>query len=210
MLNLAVGTATRALGTIRYQGLNEVRDHWLVLTEDEFKLEAVRWAAIHYESNLRIVNRKGLIGIGMTAVFVLEAILLIYWGLVQFGVRVCLNSQLSNPLDMSITAYKVECGSGTPDSNTRIRHLGWRKLCGLPCRLIRVGVGHEIPLALLTRFWDTGYHNVLLLMARRVGSGTPNSGSRIGRLGRGRWNGPPHRLIRICVAHSIPPAVPTH
>ena len=83
LLNLAVGTATRALGTILYQGLNEVRDHWLVLTEDEFKLEAVRWAAIHYESNLRIVNRKGLIGIEMTAVFVLEAILLIYWGLVQ-------------------------------------------------------------------------------------------------------------------------------
>ena len=120
-----------------------------------------------------------------------------------------MNSQLSNPLDMSITAYKVERGSGTPDSNTRIRHLGWRKLCGLPCRLIRVGVGHEIPLALLTRFWDTGYHNVLLLMARRVGSGTPNYDTWIRRPGRGGWNGPLHRLIRVCVGHLVSPALLT-
>ncbi len=84
LLNLAVGTATRALGTISYLGLNEVRDYWLVLTEDDFRLEAVRWAALHYERNLRTVNCKGLIGIGMTAAFMLEAILLIYWGLVQF------------------------------------------------------------------------------------------------------------------------------
>ena len=82
-VNLLTGAVMRAVGDIALLGINRVRDEWLVLSEDEFKLEAVRWSAIHFKRNRRIVNIKGYMVIAMTVALILEAALLTYWGLNQ-------------------------------------------------------------------------------------------------------------------------------
>ena len=80
LFNLIAGTATRAFGEMALLGLDKVRDEWLGLSEDDFKIEAIRWAATHSERNIQVVNRKGLAVIIMTGAFLLEVILLAYWG----------------------------------------------------------------------------------------------------------------------------------
>ena len=82
-VNLIVGTVMRTWGDINLLGFHEVRNYWLELTDDEFKLEAVRWAAEHYQRNTKTVNCKGHAVSGMTVILLLEAASLTYWGLSQ-------------------------------------------------------------------------------------------------------------------------------
>ena len=82
-VNFLAGAVMRALGDIALLGINKVREEWLVLAEDEFKLEAVRWSAIHFKRNRRIVNIKGYTVTAMTITLILEAASLTYWGLSQ-------------------------------------------------------------------------------------------------------------------------------
>ena len=83
--NLLAGVAIRAWGEIRLLGLNNVQKDWLALTPSEFKQEAVRWAAKHFEDNVRLVNRKGRVAIWMAGAFLLETVCLMAWGLTQVG-----------------------------------------------------------------------------------------------------------------------------
>ncbi len=80
ILNLIAGTIMRAMGEITLPGLNRVRAEWLVLTEAEFKLEAIRWGAEHFDKNVKTINRKGHAVILMTIVFLGQTLFLVFWG----------------------------------------------------------------------------------------------------------------------------------
>ena len=85
VLNLIIGTVTRAFGGIRLLALNKIANEWLSLSSEWFMLYAVEAAAEHFEANLKVVNRKGQTIILMTILFLLETLLLAAWGISQVG-----------------------------------------------------------------------------------------------------------------------------
>ena len=85
VLNLLIGTVTRASGEIKLPRVYGNAHAWMDLPPYGFKFYAVEEAAKHFEDNVRTVNRKGVFTQVMTALFLVETLLLAVWGLSQVG-----------------------------------------------------------------------------------------------------------------------------
>lgn len=85
LLNVVIGAVARAYGEIKLLRLNAIYDDWLGLSLWEFRKRSVDWAGRHFDQNRNLVNRKGQTVGFMTAVFLVEAALMLVWGLGQAG-----------------------------------------------------------------------------------------------------------------------------
>ena len=79
LLNLIIGTLTRAFGKLKLARVYGDVQEWFDLPEYWFKVYAVEEAATHYRINVKTVNRKGNIAIAMTGVFIVEIVFLASW-----------------------------------------------------------------------------------------------------------------------------------
>ncbi len=85
LLNLMIGTVARTWGQVTLLSLQTVCAEWLYLPEWEFKRSAVYWAGEHFQHNTNVINRKGLAVLLMTIAFLIEAVLMLAWGLSVAG-----------------------------------------------------------------------------------------------------------------------------
>ena len=77
---LVLGVAGRGLaGSPRPVDPTDLYAEWIDLDETDFKLEAVYWAGEHFEHGMRVVWRKSLIAHAMTALFIVEIVMLLAW-----------------------------------------------------------------------------------------------------------------------------------
>jgi hypothetical protein len=79
VLSMVLGLATRAWGGLTFTAPGVLYDKWLHLSESEFKRRAVYWAGQHFDRNVAVVNGKGRIVTVMSALFLIETLLLITW-----------------------------------------------------------------------------------------------------------------------------------
>ncbi len=83
LLNLVIGTFTRARGEIKLRRIYANATEWLDLPEYWFKYYAVEDAEEHFKENIETVNYKGKVALFMTGLFILETVFLIVWGYSQ-------------------------------------------------------------------------------------------------------------------------------
>ncbi|MXW35896.1 MAG: hypothetical protein F4Z60_10480 [Chloroflexi bacterium] len=77
---LVLGVAGRGVvGSPRLVDPADLYEDWIDLEEIDFELEAVYWAGEHFEHGMRVVWRKSLIAHAMTALFILEVVVLLAW-----------------------------------------------------------------------------------------------------------------------------------
>ena len=69
------------MGGIKLLDIGVVHDEWYSDSELEFKHRAAYWAGRHYEHNTKVVNKKGLAALWLTAAFLVEAALMLVWAL---------------------------------------------------------------------------------------------------------------------------------
>ena len=85
LLNVVIGAVARAYGEVKLLRLNTVYDDWLGLSLWEFRKRSVDWAGRHFDQNRSLVNRKGQTVAAMTVIFLVEAALMLVWGLGEAG-----------------------------------------------------------------------------------------------------------------------------
>lgn len=73
------GVVGRAWGSVTLVNPKVIYEKWLHYPEWEFKKTALYWAGEHYEANALLVNRKGYFLTAMSALFVVEVLLLLSW-----------------------------------------------------------------------------------------------------------------------------------
>lgn len=78
-LALICGVVGRAWGSVTLANPKVMYEKWLHYSVWEFKKTALYWAGKHYEANSLLVNRKGYFLTAMSALFVVEVILLLLW-----------------------------------------------------------------------------------------------------------------------------------
>ena len=77
---LVLGVAGRGfVGSPKSVDPTDLYEIWIDFDEIEFKLEAVYWAADHFQHGMRVVWRKAVIAHAMTALFIIEIVLLLAW-----------------------------------------------------------------------------------------------------------------------------------
>ena len=77
---LVLGVAGRGfVGSPKSVDPTDLYEIWIDFDEIGFKLEAVYWAADHFQHGMRVVWRKALIAHAMTALFIIEIVLLLAW-----------------------------------------------------------------------------------------------------------------------------------
>lgn len=81
--NLAVGVVARNWGKLDLPGPRSIEGGWLTLSDQEFKMAYIWWANEHFIHNGSLVNRKGLVAVGMSIGFLVETMLLTVWGITQ-------------------------------------------------------------------------------------------------------------------------------
>ena len=81
--NLAAGLAARNLGRVQLPGPRSLEGGWLALSERDFKREYIRVANEQIAYDLKLVNRKGVVAVLMSGVFLVETLCLTLWGVMQ-------------------------------------------------------------------------------------------------------------------------------
>ena len=82
-LNIVIGLVSISIGTLRLIRPHELDSGWLELDVELFKRSSIQWANRNLDHNLKLVNLKGHIGIGMAGMLIAELALLIAWGVSQ-------------------------------------------------------------------------------------------------------------------------------
>lgn len=85
LVNLLIGAIARAYGGLKLLGVHRIYDEWLEHNDWQFKRSAVYWAGSHFEWNSNLVNWKSKAVAVMTLAFILEAALMLVWGLGEAG-----------------------------------------------------------------------------------------------------------------------------
>ncbi len=85
LLNVLIGAVARGSGEVKLLRLNAIYEEWLGLSLWEFKKRSVDWAGRHFDQNKSLVNRKGQTVLAMTIIFLVEAALMLVWGLHEAG-----------------------------------------------------------------------------------------------------------------------------
>ena len=83
LVNAVIGTLAKTWGGITLLSIERLHEDWLHHSEWEFQIRAVDWAGRHFRQNMSVVNMKGRVATGMTALFLVEAVLFLVWVLVH-------------------------------------------------------------------------------------------------------------------------------
>jgi hypothetical protein len=74
-----IGLIGRMFSGLKLISPQKLYDGWLSWSEWEFKKNAIYWAGKHFQLNASLVNKKANFGVVMTALLVIEVVLIVLW-----------------------------------------------------------------------------------------------------------------------------------